>query len=231
MDIFDGKVYILGNNDFIGVYNLSSNVKINQFAIKCDHGNSCQFLSMIETGETIPHLLCFGYNTKFVYENKINQDSADLVRTFYLPIDGYRISGGIDTNKNHLMTLHYTQDSSTDTTNNNLVLSVWDMNELESNADGSYTPKLLSSNIVPFVGVVQDCKVINGLLYCLSGLAGNTSVGKYNTRKLTLYNDTSLLNELDFHTQADNNEPEGLALYGDTLIIATNRFSVYKFID
>lgn len=225
MDIYDGVIYILCSDDKLLLVDLKTMTAIAMYDIKCDHGNSCQFARAIETGENIPHLWCFGYNTKYVYENSINDNGTQLIRTFYLPIDGYRMSGGVDTEKNVLFTVHYKLNSSTNSAGNNCVLTVWDLNELTENEDGSYTPAVKSEADIPFIYVIQDCKIINGLLYISSGYP---ATGHQNVT-ITVCNYTQILNSVDVFSSS-NAEPEGIALAGNNIYIATNRIYILSFV-
>lgn len=224
MDMHNGKAYILASSNKLMVVDVLTNVLDKTLDITSGHGNSCQFSKAILTGETLPHLFCYGYNDKKVYENRILDNGTELVNTFYLPITGYRISGGYDSDSQRLMTLHYTGDNSTDPTISDTILSVWDMSRLTNNGDGTYSPALISSYQVPFLGVIQDCKIVEGVLYCLSGPNGGPV-------KLTVYNNTTMLNSIVIPDM--NIEPEGIAFVDKgsnyDIWLSTSRFEHLYF--
>lgn len=228
-DMYNGIIFRLASNDMIQLIDLATVTKIAEYSISCDHGNSCQFGKEIASGDDYPHLFCFGYETKFVYENQVTNSGATLVKKYYLPITGYRISGGYDADRNLFMTIHYAKNASNDPIDNYCVLCTWDLSSLTDNGDGTYTPLLRSETNVPFVGVIQDCKVFGGWLYVLSGMGGSSP---YKNAVLSAYNDTTLINSVKIFDPG-NNEPEGLffAESGSDVVayVATLRLYVVSF--
>ena len=174
-DIYNGVLFQLFSDNYVALVNLETGVVITHYSISSGHGNSCQFSNeFYEITDTYPLLYCFSYSTNKVYVNRVTSEGATLIRTLKLTgVNGYRFSGGIDVIGNKLISINYKINSSTTSTNNGCYLCSWDLSDLTENEDNTFTPKLLTTVEVPFIGTIQGCCVYNGLLYVSNGYISN----------------------------------------------------------
>lgn len=171
-DIYNGILFQLMSDNYVVLVDITDGSVVGNYAIDSGHGNSCQFSKYKDNElDEFPPLYCFDYSSNKVYKNKVTTSGAVLIATYTLDSSeaGYRYSGGYDSDNNLIVSINYAQDSSISATNNHMVISVWDLNELTENADNSFTPALISSKKVPFIEVVQGCTVYRNRLYVVSG--------------------------------------------------------------
>ena len=212
-DIYDGKLFQLLGNDYVVIIDLSDGSVLGNYALTSGHGNACQFAKDLENvSDDFPPLYCFDYSTNKVYKNKVTLSSATLETTYKLDgVNGYRFSGGYDSSNNQLVSINYAQNSSTDSTSNYMTFAVWDMNNLTSNGDGSYSPALISSKTLPFIPVVQGCTVYKNVLYIVSGYYPTYG---FPVKLIGINKNGEIITEItDFPSAITTSEGEAISFY------------------
>lgn len=215
IDSANGTLFILWSDGYVSLVNINTGALIAAYEIESGHGNACQFSDeYYDASDDYPLLYCYDYDHR-VYVNRVTTSGATLIKTYNLPIDGYRLSGGYDAVSKKLVTVHYKSDSSTSGENNYCVLSVWDLLTATEN-DGEYVPALVSEVKIPFIPVIQDCKYYKGLLYITSGYWST-----YNYPLVIYAFDTAgnCVTKVDdfpgFMIENDYAEAEGISFYKD----------------
>lgn len=216
IDSANGTLFILWNDGYVSLVTVNTGALIAAYEIESGHGNACQFSDeYYDASDDYPLLYCYDYD-HHVYVNRVTTSGATLIKTYNIPIDGYRLSGGYDAVSKKLVTVHYKADSSTSGENNYCVLSVWDLLTVTEN-DGEYVPALVSEVKIPFIPVIQDCKYYKGLLYITSGYWST-----YHYPLVIYAFDTAgnCITKVDdfpgFMIENDYAEAEGLSFYKDS---------------
>ena len=153
-----GKIYQFYNGGYCQVYDASTYAYINGFEVPSSHYNSVTYDS--DSG----YVYAFDVdNTAIVFT--INETGYTLIRTLKFT-NGYYTYGGIENGK--LLTLAYSQNDYRNNTNNHMICTVYDANDLTDNGDGTYTPQMIKTFNHDFIYSVQDVAVFYGKLYVLS---------------------------------------------------------------
>ena len=175
MAYHNGYLFMLYDGGVCAVINMATGQKTVEYSISSAHGNSASFSKEYDNAsDPFPLLYASDWNVNInhVYVNKVDLTGTTLIRTLKLPQNqaGYYACGAVDKNKNHLIVSGYSQPSATDPTNNQTIITVWDLNDLT--LDGSeYIPALVDRFVIPeFYGAMQDREVYNGQLWILNGL-------------------------------------------------------------
>ena len=211
-DIYDGVLFQLYSDNYVALIDLDTGNVITSYPLNSGHSNSCQFgEEFYNTNDKYPLLYCFGYNDNYCYVNRVTENGADLVRTYYLQTNGYRFSGGLDAKNNRLITIHYAWDSSSDGTNNHNIITVWDLNKVSEDGNGNLIPSVVKQTNIPFFPVVQGCTWYKDALYVVSGYYDPYGY----VVKLTAFDtDGNVVTEItDFPTEIMHGEGEGITFY------------------
>ena len=212
-DIFNNVLFQLFSDNYVALVNIETGSVIASYAISSGHGNSCQFSNeFYDPSDNYPLLYCFGYSNNMVYVNRVTDNEATLIKTYKLNDNGFRFSGGLDSQNNRLITIHFAKNSSTDETDNYNVISVWDLNDVAvDNDDNTLIPKLIKQTIIPFFPIVQGCFWFKQALYVVSG---SYSAGS-NPVKLTAFDsDGNIITSItDFPDAIKRSEGEGISFY------------------
>ena len=209
-DIYDGILFQMMSNNTVVLVNLETGSVIANYSIYCGHGNACQFGKILESvSDEYPPLYCFDYASNRVYKNKVTSGGATLTATYLLGNDGYRFSGGYDSDNNFIVSINYAQDSSTSATDNYMTFSIWDLNNLTEEEEGVYSPALLKSRQFPFIPVVQGCTIFRNRLFVTSGKYPDAPI------KIYVFNYDGVCTSIidDFPTSIQQSEAEGIAFY------------------
>lgn len=212
-DIYADVLFQLFSNNYVALINIDTGAVIASYPLSCEHGNSCQFSTeFYDPNDKYPLLYCFGYSNNLVYVNRVTDTGATLIRTYKLDTSGYRFSGGLDSKSNRLITIHYTNNSSTVPENNKSVITVWDLNNTtEDSNDNTLKPTLIKQTEIGFVPVVQGCTIFKGVLYVVSGYYPTYS---YPVKITGFDEDGNVVNEItDFPQTILQSEGEGISFY------------------
>lgn len=206
--IYNGKMFQLYDSDYVSVIDVSDGTVVNNFPINCGHGNSCQFSNeFYDVSDTYPLLYCFAYTSGLVYVNRVTDSSATLVKTLKLNnLTGYRFSGSVNEDGTRLYVLNYHLNSSTTATNNYCIFSVMDLTNLTDNGDSTFTPALISSTEIPFIGMIQGAKVFGDKLFIACG--GTTGYTFFRGIQAINISNGLIVSKIPY--RYDSNEPEGI---------------------
>ena len=178
--ISNGVLFQLMGDDYCYTYDMETGTKLNEFSITVGHGSSATFINTYESGNEYPYLYAGasknnGYN--YIYINRVTTSSATLVSALKINEDDCGIGGAsfaIDKDNNVLWMACDKTGQQLDPTDNAIIISSYDLNNLTSNEDNTYTPALLSKEEIPFIKVIQSANFLNGCLYLLSAWSEST---------------------------------------------------------
>lgn len=214
------------------VYSLATKALVAEMSVATYHAGGMQFSGeYYASGDPFPLLYAGGEWSNKIAVIRIQNDggvwSATEVRTLYIPTEqGHGVCPSIDA-KNNIMYGYAFGVESYYAPNNYMVLTKWDLNRLTENADGTYTPALLSECECPYVGVTQGRKYLQGRIYL--GVASTGS--PHNAKFIALDAGTGdVVTTIDM-TKVTTSEAEGLAyrVNGDDIEwYYSDYFNVYK---
>lgn len=214
------------------VYSLATKALVAEMPVTTYHAGGMQFSGeYYASGDPFPLLYAGGEWSNKISVIRIQNSggvwSATEVRTLYIPTEqGHGVCPSIDA-KNNIMYGYAFGVESYYAPNNYMVLTKWDLNRLTENADGTYTPALLSECECPYVGVTQGRKYLQGRIYL--GVASTGS--PHNAKFIALDAGTGdVVTTIDM-TKVTTSEAEGLAyrVNGDDIEwYYSDYFNVYK---
>lgn len=191
-----------------------------------DHGDSASFSSeRYSSNDQFPLLYVTADTTPCkVYVNRVTLTSSQNIRTLLFPTEkaGYYAAHAYDELSKTMYIVGYSERNyQTDGggTNKTLV-SVWDMNNLTNNGDGTYTPTFVRSFERAFIYVMQGQQYHDGLIWISSG---------YGSRQSYIYAispvDGALIHTIDLETTV---EVEGLSFISNTEMVVGLQGGTYK---
>lgn len=209
-DVHEGIIAQLMANNKLYLFNLDDGSAIaTAMAITCSHGDSATFgKDYYASGDEFPLLYCTADTTPAViYINRITRSSATLIKTLkFSQVAGYYGAGTFDFKNGLCYIVAYKENSYTSDNGgtNKTLVTVWNLNELNDNGDGTYMPTYISSFECPFIYVMQGLQFFDGYIWISSGYNNGGNQYIYALNPVTHEIDHTIL--LD-----DNIEIEGLA--------------------
>ncbi len=191
-----------------------------------DHGDSASFSNKFySVGDEYPLLyVTSDTNPAKVYVNRVTTSSSNLVRTLSFPLNktGYYAAACVDFPNNIIYMVGYSEENyqTDDGGNNKTVISKWDLSNLSSNGDGSYTSAFISSIERPFIYVMQGQQYHDGMLWIASGAS--------NTRGYIYALNPSNGNLLYTVDTSSTTELEGLSFISNTEMVFGLQGGTYK---
>jgi hypothetical protein len=157
--------------------NYPSRTLIATLDITSGHGDTMDFSNeFYDSNDEFPlAYITADTNPATVYVVRITRSATTLIRTLYfddITKTGYYSGHCIDPNTNILYMVGYLQNSYTEATDNKMIVSSWDLNNLTDNEDDTYTPEYIESFNVPFMKTVQGQKFFDNKLWLLSSPSG-----------------------------------------------------------
>lgn len=151
--------------------------------IGTDHGGTCAFSNIyVDPNDDFPLL--------FVSSSYNNTDGGQIVsiriqdvntvsryKFYHFDISqiGYWSEQCYDFETGLVYSFGYTQNSFSDSTNNPVIVCVYDLNKETQIASDLYTLELVDRYTIPFVYCIQSCKFLNGLCYMPSSYQSHVS--------------------------------------------------------
>lgn len=174
-DTHNGIIAQLMANNKLYLFNLRDGTTIaTAISITCAHGDSATFSSEYYAGgDEFPLLYCTADTTPaIIYINRITRSSATLVKTLkFSQVAGYYGAGAFDFENSLCYIVSYKENSYTSDNGgtNKTLVTVWDLNTLNDNGDGTYMPRYISSFECPFIYVMQGLQFFDGYIWISSG--------------------------------------------------------------
>ena len=185
----NGVVFKCFNPDLMQLYSFSDGTKITEFAITSGHGDCIDFSNeYYAQNDEFP--LCYisaDTNPATVYVNRITRTGATLIRTLTFPLarTGYYAGHCLDPINNVLYQFGYkNEDYQTASNGNHIIVSKWDLANLNDNGDGTYTPTFIDTFDLPFMNTAQGQVMLNGKVFIMSS---NPYVETGTTEKTKIY--------------------------------------------
>jgi len=209
-DVHEGVIAQLMANNKLYLFNVDDGSAIaTAMAITCSHGDSATFgKDYYTSSDEFPLLYCTADTTPAViYINRITRNSATLIKTLkFSQVAGYYGAGAFDFKNGLCYIVAYKENSYTSDNGgtNKTLVTVWNLNELNDNGDGTYMPTYISSFECPFIYVMQGLQFFDGYIWISSGYNDGGNQYIYALNPVTHEIDHTIL--LDDHI-----EIEGLA--------------------
>lgn len=170
IDIIGNYMFVaFSGDDLIRVYTMDDKSLIASISVDTNHGSSMQFSGeYYDTNDDFPLLYIGGWIDNIIYVVRIdNNFAATIIRKIKISNEqGYYASPCIDGANNILYT--YSHSQSAIPNKNEMIIAGWDLNQLNDNGDGTYTPKLLNQCKSPSIGTYQGHKYYGGRIYITS---------------------------------------------------------------
>ena len=153
----------------IRVYTVDTPAVIADISVVTNHGSGMQFSDKFYAdGDEFPLLYVGGWTDNIINVIRITHDGdtwgAEIVKRLYIPIeDGYYMTPSISGDT--LYCIGYTLDSIAYPTVNKMVLASYDLVKTVDNGDGTSTPTKITRTVIPYLGVMQGRKYMNGNIY------------------------------------------------------------------
>lgn len=175
-DVYDGIIAQLMANDKLYLFDLETHTALKTaVSISSGHGASASFSTeRYQTSDAMPLLyVSTDANPSTVTINRITENGTMLIRTLKFPTDksGYYAGHAYDKANNIMYMVGYMQNSyvSSDSGNNQVIVSKWDMTELTPDGSGNYTPIFVSRYFRDFIYVMQGKQFFDGYIWIASG--------------------------------------------------------------
>lgn len=215
-DVHNGVIAQLMANNKLYLFDIDDGSAIaTGLAITSAHGDSASFSNeYYSEGDDFPLLYCTADTTPAViYINRISSSSATLIKTLkFSSVAGYYGAGAYDFRNGICYVVAYKENSYTSDNGgtNKTLVTVWNLNVLNDNGDGTYMPGYISSFECPFIYVMQGLQFFDGYIWIASGY--NNSGNQY------IYALNPVTHEIDHTILLDDRiEIEGLAwVYDET---------------
>jgi hypothetical protein len=161
-----------------------------------------------------------------VYVNRVTTSSSELIRTLRFPLEssGYFADHVYDEPNATMYVVGYTENNySSDLSGTNKVrVSVWNMNNMTENNDGTYTPEFIRSFEIPFIYVMQGKVYHDEMIWICSGYYTSSSHSYIYAISPV---DGTLLHTIDLETVK---EVEGLSFISQNEMIVGLAGATYK---
>ena len=186
MSQYNGKLFIGCDNYGCNIVDLSdlslvASISDNQLG----HFNNCEFTNeKYDATDTYPLLLTGNGNN--AYNPDLGSEWGDYLKLIRFANDltsfsvvkkyifrtnqaGFYVNTlGIDNDNKTLWLVCYTGQDWTNPTNNDLILTSWDLTDCEIDNNGNYIPKMKTRCVFPYVRGMQDMTFCNGYLFMLA---------------------------------------------------------------
>lgn len=204
----------------------SGSILQNNITAKSDHGDSASFSDeYYDENDPFPLLYVTSDTTPCkVYVNRVTTTSSELIKTLLFPLAkaGYYAAHAYDVGNEIMYIVGYSENnyqSDNDGSNKTLV-SVWDMNDLTDNGDGTFTPEFIRSFTRTFIYVMQGQQFHDGMIWIASGY-GNKQSYIYAISPV----DGRLLHTVDLNTTT---EVEGMSFISPNEMVVGFQGGTYK---
>lgn len=175
--IYGGYIFQAFGNDYIKVYDFATGTTVSQFAASLGHGGTLFFSKeFYNNDDTYPLLYCCTQEHSIsVLRIANNLLSATQVKTYDLQLTdcGFWSNQIIDFNNNIMYSFGYEQDNFRDSTNNRVIVSVFDMTNITDNGNNSYTPAKIETYYLPFIYCIQNIAFLNNRIFLVSSYSAS----------------------------------------------------------
>ena len=175
---FRGSTSDTSINNKVCLYDWSDSSSIYaNMQIDSGHGNAVAFSNTFyNQSDEFPIIYCGDWDEPIVHVNRISRSTATHLYDIVMDVadTGYHPNPCIDFDNEIMYMVGYTQDTTTSSTNNLIVISKWDLSNLTDNGDNTFTPALISKFTREFIYVLQDLKFNDGYIWITSGMNNST---------------------------------------------------------
>jgi len=179
-DIYDGTIFQFranssNVNNIMATIDVSTGTVTNNITANSDHGDSASFSrEKYDPADDFPMIyVTADTNPAIVYLNRVTKTTSTLVKKYKFPLEktGYYAAAAIDEENGVIYMVGYSEQNyqTDDGGNNKTVVSLWDLNDLTDNGDGTFTPAFISSYQRAFIYVMQGQQFHDGMLWIASG--------------------------------------------------------------
>lgn len=231
IDVYKNYLIVaLNGTEQLHIYNNDSFTKIATLNIELNHGSSIQFSNeFYNKTDTLPLLYSGGWTSNKINVIRIYVENdvwkAEVVKTLYIPNEyGYYASPSLDTINNILYVYANAENTSF---SDEGVLSSFDLNSLESNDDGTYTPKFINKVSVKNIGTYQGHKYYDGKIY----LGATNRTDPYNSKIYGIDVDTGNKSTVIDVSKIIDSELEGVCYFienGNIRWYFTDYFNLFE---
>lgn len=229
-DIYSGVIFQYRANSSIHdvmctIDVATSSIIQNNIPCVSAHGDSASFSrEFYNDNDEFPLIYVSADTTPTVYVNRVTRTSSALIKTFSFPIayTGYSCSHAYDEDEKIMYILGYTEDDylSDDGGNNKTLVSIWDMDDLTDNGDGTYTPAFISSYEIPFIYCMQGLQFKDDMIWVSSGYVSHAGY-VYALKP----DGGAILHTIDLETTT---EVEGIAFINDRELVVSLQGGTYR---
>lgn len=212
---YNNKIFQLYSNDVLIIIDYMTNAKT-QLSITSGHGNTCSFSDeFYDASDDFPLLYVSAgladTSIATVYVNRVSTSATELVRTLVFPVNktGYHANLVLDNFNHVLYQVGYRQNSFNVATDNALIISKWNLDDLTDNGDNTYTPAYVSSFELPYYTTMQGMTFHDRKIIAIS--SGWTDI---HTKLIFIDVDKQTITSVmdSFPAEIQGVETEGIAL-------------------
>ena len=229
-DIYAGVIFQYRANSSINNIMCTidaENSSIIQNNISCvsAHGDSASFSKeFYNENDEFPLIYVTADTTPTIYVNRVTETTSQLIRTYEFPIakTGYSVSHAYDEDNKIMYMLGYTEQNylSDNGGSNKTLVSLWDMDNLTDNGDGTFTPDFIRSYEIPFIYCMQGQQFKDGMIWTSSGYVNHAGY-VYALKP----DDGTILHTIDLETTT---EVEGISFISDRDMVVGLQGGTYR---
>lgn len=182
-DLYNGVLCVCRGDNILMLYDYADGSQIANTNAPVGHGNAFQFgTKKYDVSDEFPMAYASPFfdteEDSFSIVNKIRvtRSGGTLLARYKMPVSdaGYYGAGCINDEDSILYVVGYKVKDYVTGTGNALIISAWDLTQLTTNQDSSYTPAKIKSFELPFRMMMQGVKYINErIIACHAPYDGN----------------------------------------------------------
>ena len=174
-DLNNNVLFVCRGDDILMLYDYDDGSEIANLESPVGHGNAFQFgNTKYDEADEFPVAYASPFfdtednDYSIVNKIRVSRSASSLIARYKFPVSssGYYGAGCINEDDTIMYVVGFKAKSYTDGTGNALIVSEWDMTNLEQNEDSSYTPTFIRKFEIPFRMMMQGVKYINGRIIC-----------------------------------------------------------------
>ncbi len=167
-----GTYFKLWYYNTVQLYDFATGALKSEFTLDVRHGNLIDFDTVSGTHGGLyddAYVSCTT-NPAMVNVYRFSDGGAERVRSYVFPLEktGYNAGHVLDPSARRIYMLGYTKDSFYNPAGNEMILSVWDLDQTVRLAEGFYRPQFVRSFRLPFILTLQGQCLHDGELYVMS---------------------------------------------------------------
>lgn len=221
--IWNDKIIQLYNPGKAAIIDMADDSVVSICDSNSGHGNTIDFLDdYYDSADLFPKAIIADGVSATAYEVRIQTTGFIVLKTIVFPNvqSGYFVSTMLDKLNKIIYTVGYAINNYINPTNNHMIITKWDYNNLTDNGDDTYTPTFIDSFTLPFISTLQGPTFFNGKLFIISSISSLTDA-KTTIYVINPYEKRIESKITQFDSEIQNKETEAMYFYDGSCYMKT----------